>query len=201
MVRLSICIPTVKGREKTFESLYREICLQIEQHNLKKEVQVVVEKDNKEISIGAKRDKMYKKAKGLFSVQIDDDDFIPKDYVKTIYDATFHKVDCIGYHEYCTFDGGRPQKSDFSLKHKMWRDFNPPKNGFHHARTPFCKTPILTKICQKVGVKDMRFGEDHDFAVRVFPFLKTEHYINRTMYFYRYKTEIHNQKYGIKNVR
>jgi glycosyltransferase involved in cell wall biosynthesis len=141
---------------------------------------------------------MLEKAKGLFTVQLDDDDWIEKDYVKTIYDATFEPVDCIGYHEYCTFDGRNPQKSDFSIKYPAWKDFNPPVNGFHHARTPFFKTPIRTDICLKVGVKDMRFGEDHDFAIRVYPYLKKEHYINRVMYLYRYKTEEHKKKYGIK---
>ncbi len=48
-----------------------------------------------------------------------------------------------------------------------------------------------------VGVKDMRFGEDHDFANRILPFLKTEHYIDREMYIYQYKSEPHNIKYGI----
>jgi glycosyltransferase involved in cell wall biosynthesis len=198
MYRLSICIPTVVGREIGFERLLNEVNNQIKTNKLEKGVQVVVEKDNKQISIGAKRQKMLEKAKGLFTVQLDDDDWIEKDYVKTIYDATFEPVDCIGYHEYCTFDGRNPQKSDFSIKYPAWKDFNPPVNGFHHARTPFFKTPIRTDICLKVGVKDMRFGEDHDFAIRVYPYLKKEHYINRVMYLYRYKTEEHKKKYGIK---
>lgn len=198
MYRLSICIPTVIGREAGFEKLLTEVNTQIKNNNLQKEVQVVVEKDNKEISIGAKRQKMYEKAKGLFTVQLDDDDFIDKDYVLLCYEGTFKDVDCIGYQEHCTFDGLNPKKSDFSIKYSGWKDFKPPVNGFHHARTPFFKTPIKTEICKKVGVKDMRFGEDHDFAIRVYPHLKKEHYINRIMYLYRYKSEEHKKKYGIK---
>jgi hypothetical protein len=44
----------------------------------------------------------------------------------------------------------------------------------------------------------MRFGEDHDFAIRIYPFLKKEKYINDVMYLYQYSSENHNSKYGIK---
>jgi hypothetical protein len=100
MYRLTIGIPTVVGREKLFDRLLNEVNSQIEKNSLKKEVQVIIEKDNKEISIGAKRQKMYERSKGLFTVQIDDDDWIVEDFVKSCYDATFEPVDCIGYHEY-----------------------------------------------------------------------------------------------------
>jgi glycosyltransferase involved in cell wall biosynthesis len=198
MIRLSICIPTVVGRESECKKLVDEVNKQIEENGLNKEVQVIVDRDNKQISIGAKRQRMYMACQGLFSVQLDDDDWIAPDYMKLCYEGTYKNVDCIGYHEFCTFDGRNPQKSDFSIKYSSWKDFNHPVQGFSHARTPFCKTPILTSICQKVGVKDMRWGEDHDFAKRVYPHLKKEHYINKPMYFYRYKTEDFNKKYGIK---
>lgn len=196
MIRLSICIPTVVGREAVFQNLHNEIKKQIERDNLSG-VQVIVDKDNKEVSIGAKRDRMYKNAKGLFTVQIDDDDMVPSDYVSLVYGATFKDVDCIGYKEHCIFEGGREAFSDFSLKHKSWITLTPPIDGISHYRTPFCKTPIRTDICKRVGVKDMRFAEDHDFAMRVYPFLKKEHYINKVMYIYRYKSEDHKKKYGI----
>lgn len=197
MIRLTICVPTVVGREAVCKILVDEINRQIEENKLGKEVQLIVDKDNKQVSIGAKRQRMYSISKGLFTVQIDDDDFIAKDFVKKCYEGTKKDVDCIGYQEHCTFNGVNPQKSDFSIKHKEWKDYPNTLNGFHHVRNPFFKTPIKTDLCLKVGVKDMRWGEDHDFAKRIYPLLKKEHYINEPMYFYRYKTENFNQKYGI----
>jgi glycosyltransferase involved in cell wall biosynthesis len=199
MYRLTICVPTVVGREDVCSKLIDEVKRQIKENSLEKEVELILDKDNKEISIGAKRQRMYLASKGLFTVQLDDDDWIATDYVKLCYEGTFEPVDCIGYHEHCTFDGIRPKVSDFSIKYPAWKEYQHPLNGrFNHVRTPFCKSPIKTEICKKVGVKDMRFGEDHDFAIRVYPFLKKEHYINKSMYFYRYKTENHKVKYGIK---
>jgi glycosyltransferase involved in cell wall biosynthesis len=198
MYRLTIGIPTVKGREDVFSKLEAEVKRQISENKLEKEVQLLVDKDNKEVSIGAKRNRMYNNSQGLFSVQIDDDDWIAEDFVKLCYEGTLKDVDCIGYHEHCLFNGGNARKSDFSIKHPAWKEFKFPVNGFNHVRTPFCKSPIKTSLCKKVGVKDMRFGEDHDFAVRIYPHLKREHYINKIMYFYRYVSQDHKTKYGIK---
>jgi glycosyltransferase involved in cell wall biosynthesis len=198
MYRLTICVPTVIGREEVCNKLLDEINKQIAENKLEKEIEVILDKDNKEVSIGAKRQRMYSAAKGIFAVQLDDDDWIAPDYIKLCYEGTLKDVDCIGYHEFCTFDGIKPKLSDFSIKYPAWKEYNYPLNGFSHVRTPFCKSPIKTDICKKVGVKDMRFGEDHDFAIRVYPLLKKEHYINKAMYFYRYKTEEHKKKYGIK---
>lgn len=199
MIRLTIGIPTVVGREQSLEALKAEINQQIKVYNLEKEVEVLVDKDNKEVSIGLKRNRMYQKSKGIFTVQIDDDDWIAGDFVTQCYKGTLTACNCIGYHELCTFDGGNVRKSDFSLKHTAWREFQNPINGFHHFRTPFFKTPIRTDICRRVGVKDMRWGEDHDFAKRIYSHLHEEYYINKVMYHYRYKSEEFNKKYGIKD--
>jgi hypothetical protein len=198
MIRLTICIPTVVGRENSCLRLVEDLQSQIRTDGLEEKVEILVDKDNKEVSIGAKRDRMYKKAKGLYCVQIDDDDSVSIDYIKEVYIATLAGSDCIGYKERCLFDGKNQKISDFSLKHKEWKEYKIPVSGINYVRSPFCKTPILTSICQQVGVRDMRFGEDYKFAMEVLPHLKTETYIDKVMYHYFYTKEEHNQKYGIK---
>jgi hypothetical protein len=196
-ILLSICIPTVVGREEKLQKLLDNLGTQIHEHNLFQFVEIIVDKDNKEVSIGEKRDRMYKGCSGLFSVQIDDDDDVAKDYLITIMENMDERVDCIGYQELCIMDG-KKKKSDFSIKYDTWKENTFALNGFHHLRTPFCKSPIKTTICKFVGVKDMRFGEDHDFAKRVKQYLRTETYINKEMYIYQYTSENHKVKYGIK---
>ena len=73
--------------------------------------------------------------------------------------------------------------------------------GFGYIRTTYPKVPIRKSICLKVGYKDLRYGEDHDFAKRLklSGLLKTEVYIDSVLYFYRYKFQEHSAKYGIKN--
>lgn len=203
---LSILIPTVVGREPKFNVLKTKIKSQAEAAALVLglDIEIISAKDNKEISIGKKRQILYQKARGIFSVQLDDDDDIADDYVKTVHAAAQHAVkvgaDCIGYQELCSTTQNKVKKlSNFSLKYPAWKEFQfAEEAGFHHYRTPFCKTPILTKLCVKAGVPDMRFGEDHEFAKRVYPLLQKEVYISKVMYLYNYAPEDHNKKYGIK---
>lgn len=198
-MNLSILIPTVLGREKEFNRLFENLSKQIFDNNLESKIEILSLKDNKEISIGLKRDKLYNMANGLFSVMIDDDDLVPDDYCFTVNEVIeSHQVDCIGYFENCLINGNQ-QKSVISRAFHSWSYHEVPKNGYHYYRTPFFKVPIKTDICKKVGVKDMRFGEDHEFAIRIYPELKTEYFIYREMYFYRANNltkEQHDKRYG-----
>lgn len=198
-MRLSICIPTVKGREEIFSGLYVFLSAQITRLNLEKEVEIITEKDNKEISIGKKRDILYRKSKGLFSVQIDDDDWTDQNFVQKVYSVLNKDIDCVGYIEHCTING-KEQLSKISVSCKNWYELKTPIDGFTYFRTPFFKSPIKTEICRKVGVADMRFGEDHHFSKRIFPLLSKEVFINEKMYFYSANSltrDQHNLRYGI----
>lgn len=197
---LSILIPTVNGRENQLERLTGSINAQIADLKAESKVEIIVMKDNKEISIGEKRNRLYAAASGEFSVQIDDDDDVAGNYVYNVLKAARRPVDCIGYQEWVT-GMGRPSRSDFSLRYKEWKEAGP--SGlicglFKHVRTPFHKTPIRTEIAKTVQFADMRFGEDHDWSKRIYPLLKIENYINDLMYFYKYTPGDMKVKYGIK---
>lgn len=194
---ISICIPTVIGREESFDKLITEINRQIIELEAEKKIEVIFYKDNKEISIGEKRDKLYKRCKGKYSVQIDDDDMISPNYIENILKASQSDTDCITYMESCDING-KKSKSLFTLKYPGWTDLKIPVNGCIRVRTPFFKTPIKTKICKKIGVKDMRFGEDHDFAKRIYGNLISEYFINEDLYYYQYKASPFKERYGIK---
>jgi len=195
MKLLSIQIPTILGREKLFNELYSFITHQINRDRFKDVVEVIACKDNKQLSIGAKRQRLYEMADAKFSVQVDDDDWLHNQYVKKVLFAIHAYPDCITYKEHCFIDG-RIELSNFSLNYSDWASF---KTGrIKHARTPFFKTPIKTDLCLRTGVNDMRFGEDHDFAKRIKPILKTEVHIDEFMYIYRHTSTPHNERYGIK---
>lgn len=195
---LSILIPTVYGREQKFEALYSFIQNQIESNNLQDKVEIIFLKDNKEMSIGEKRNELYRLSKGKYSVQIDDDDWLADNYLVKVLNACNYDFDCIGYQEWHTENGVKGVKSDLSLAYNSWMSYSQPIRGFSHVRTPFFKNPIKTQICQTFSVDNSRFGEDHSWAIKIKPFLKTESYIDEIMYYHRYVFENHNIKYGIK---
>ena len=200
---LTVCIPTVVGREAKFKMLYDHLMEQRREYGLQKDVEIISEKDNKEMSIGAKRQKLYERAKGIYSVQIDDDDSVPFDFLKRVIEATKEDSDCIGYIEDCTIDGKNIGKSLFTKDYQDWIEkLDPPViKGKHvcvRVRTPFFKTPIKTELCLKAGVADMRWAEDHDFSRRILPMLKTETFIPEPMYLYGFVTEgAYNDRFKI----
>ena len=189
---LTIAIPTIVTRKDKFDKLFDRLVKQIVYFGYGKDVEIISECDNKEISIGKKRDNLIMKAKGEYIVMIDDDDMIAHNYLLVVINKLLNRPDCVGYLEKIKHNN---KTSCISLNNPGWIDNYA---GYDYARTPFFKVPIKTEICREVGCRDMRFAEDHDFANRVKPFLKTEEFINDYMYIYQYSHEPHNQKYGIR---
>lgn len=190
---LSILIATVVGREESFNALAEKLSTQY--NGL--EVEMITEKDNKEISIGAKRQKLLEQAKGKYIVFIDDDDTVSDDYIDSILHAAKNGSDAIGFKIDCTHNGKFNGRAKASSKYKRWGDNI---NGFRYVRSIYHKTPVLKELAIKAGgFKDIRFGEDHDYSMRVNPLVKTETFIDKVLYYYQYKDEgSHNERYGIK---
>lgn len=196
---LSILIPTTIDRREQFVKLKEEFTRQVLEGGFMDSVEIKFFEDNKEISVGLKRNELYKSAKHKYSLQWDSDDWPHPQAIELILEASQKGADCITYKEHCTMDG-EVKFSNFSLQYNDWdgEGSNILSDGFHFQRTPFFKTPILTSICQQVGVADMRYAEDHDFAKRVKPFLKTEVHIDEFIYLYNHSSTEFNERYGIK---
>lgn len=217
-MKLTIAIPTIVGREAQFERLKAHIERQIKKYEFRPQnsfndakgivIEIIHCADNKEMSIGAKRQKLLMEAKGEYIVMIDDDDWVPENYIETIL-PLLNGVDCIGYQEECNIKG-KKELSVYSLAFREWEStgFQMKEGrsyqgiriaGYDHVRTPFYKSPMLTSIARQIGFEDVRFGEDHLFAKAVYPFLKTETFINEIMYFYSpvFDSDF-KSRYGIK---
>lgn len=189
---LTIAIPTIVTRKSKFDRLYDAISTQIADYGFKGQVEIISECDNKQISIGKKRDNLIRKAKGEYLVMIDDDDAIADNYLLLVMNALANKPDCVGYLEKIQHSN---KTSCISLKFASWMDNFA---RYDYVRTPFFKVPIKTELCRQVGCRDMRFNEDEDFAKRIRPLLRKEEFINDYMYIYQYHYEPHNYKYGIR---
>tara|TARA_R110000868_G_scaffold135610_1_gene348183 strand:- start:17 stop:595 length:579 start_codon:yes stop_codon:yes gene_type:complete len=190
---LSILIPTTTDRKPVFDRLVKELKRQCVGKT--KQVEIISLSDDKKITIGEKRNKLYDMANGLYSWQIDDDDWIHPEAVNLILKAAEQNKDCITFQEIVIFDGGRPKSSNFSLEYLDWKDNS---HGYDYIRTPFFKTPIKTDICKRVQVPLIRFGEDHEWAKAVKPLLQSEMHINDNIYWYLHYSTPFNERYGIK---
>ncbi len=209
---LSILIPTVVGREVEFNSLAKKICNQITgmgetvfgkmsaipkngmAHVGSESVEMKHWCDNKEMTIGEKREKLYKMANGLYSWQIDDDDDIADRAIEKILEAITNNsdVDCITFKEKCIIDG-KYYASNFSHKYDGWKDNF---DGFAWVRDVFYKCVIKTEVAKKVPFPHIRYNEDQQWGVTLKPFIQTEHHIDEEIYHYIHNSSPSHERYG-----
>lgn len=187
MPSLTVCIPTIVGRERQFNELVRSISGR---------VPIVMCRDNKEMSIGAKRQLLLEEVKTEYVVFVDDDDALAPDYFETILPLLEQSPDCICYLE----DINGKQVAKHSNDFLCWGE----GHGYDYVRTPFYKDVLQTSIALEIGFSDMRYGEDEDFSRRLKAsgLIKNEIFIDRRMYFYRMPKSMtaqeHSNRYGIK---
>lgn len=196
---LSILIPTVVGRETELRLLLDEIHKQIGRLNCYADVEVLIEKDNKEISTGAKRQLLYDRATALYSWQLDDDDMIANDAIELILKATEENHDVISLNELCILQHETHieyKLCTHSIAFDYWEENIA---GWDFVRCPFYKDVIKSELCKQVRISDIRYGDDHDFSLRIRPLLKTETHIDKFLYLYNFPVTMnHNERYGIK---
>jgi len=199
---LSILICTIESRKEQFDKLVSKLIDQ-EDEAFKKyryHVEIINICDNKEMSVGLKRQFLLEQSIGKYVVFIDDDDDIPDYYIDRILDAIFnYHPSSIGFKIECDMEG----KKETAIASNRYDDWCENKDGFKYCRTPYHKTPIKREIALQIGYKDMRFGEDYDYSKRLkesgLISATKEYFINEVMYLYNYKFEDPKTKYGIKD--
>ena len=192
---LTILIPTVVGREAEVDRLIGNIDLQFSILGVHNEVEVIQLKDNKEITIGEKRERLYKMANGLFSWMIDDDDAIAPDAIQNILAVIIDNphIPCITFRENCMMNG-EYKSSNHSIKYEKWSDNF---DGYDYVRCPFYKDVIRTDIAQSVPFEYVRYNEDEKFSMAIKPLLTDEAHIDKEIYFYIYEPkDTHEERYG-----
>lgn len=173
---LTIAIPTVENRKKCFEEFYKEILKQSKSYN--NQIEIISLCDNKEMTIGEKRNKLNAMAKGKYVVQWDDDDWISNDAIELIMRAIELDVDCITHKSPIDKEIWTNEFFYYSIKHN-W-EFK--KNIWYIA--PDQKCPIKKEIIDKIKFKNIRNQEDQQFGISVKQFLKTEYFIETPIYFH-----------------
>lgn len=189
-LKLSLLLATIENRASLFALLHAEILKQAEG----KPVEILVACDAKQISIGKKRQNLLEQATGDYIAYIDDDDWIAPTYVDDILKALESNPDCVGFKITCTTNGQNQQSAIASMRYPTWREN---VDGYAHARSTYHKTPHKRELGLKVGFHDIRYGEDRPYSMKLMQYVKTESFIDKVLYFYRYRTESFMTKYGI----
>jgi hypothetical protein len=155
----SVLIPTIPGREASLQSLLaslREKLARIAPHL---RVEECIAFDNREKSIGRKRQELLQNAKGRYMSFIDDDDAITDAYIEDVAQmvaGSYHVMRLRGQIQQYTFT----HSLENTLSGKMAR-------GDVFLRPPNHLNPMLTDVAKLISFGDATRGEDLDWTIRL----------------------------------
>lgn len=185
-VALSVLVPSVSARRSDFapkiaDALYG-------QHEAlpatdRARVEILMLTDAKSMILGDKRNAMVRIAQGDYVVFVDDDDRVADDYLAALLEATSHGADAITFDADASLDGGKSKKCRYSIAFDRDHD-----TTTEYQRLPNHITAVRREHALATPFPSRLKGEDADYAARLRPLLKTEHRIERTLYYYDYSS-------------
>lgn len=173
---LSILICSMGKRKSLLDRLLN--CIRPQ---LTKEVEVIIDTDDGELTIGAKRNALIDSAVGEYVAFIDDDDLVSDDYVSKILNALESKPDSCGFQAIITTNGGNAKPVYYSMKYTKWID-----EPDAYYRSTQHLSPIKREITTKVRYPDTSFCEDRIYSEDLHVWIETEVIIHGAIYFYDY---------------
>lgn len=184
-VKLSILVCSTHNRYDNFlQNILDELFSQWEALPKKDEVEILALVDNKMMILGGKRSKMVEIAQGEWVAFFDDDDRPSPDYLKELVEATNSEADVIVFKASVSLNGDDPKPCYYSKDYHG--DHNDPGAYYRLPNHLMC---VKREIALQVKFPLLGFGEDSDYAKRLKPLLKTEHNINKTLYFYDFNSQ------------
>jgi glycosyltransferase involved in cell wall biosynthesis len=176
-IMLSILIPTMPERQNDF--LDRIVSI-LEPQIEGKPVELLILSDNRTRSIGSKRNVMIDIAQGEYICFVDDDDVVSDDYVDSILDKITENSDVIVFNGIITMDERNPKLIRFG------KEFNKGEiDNVYFRRPNHLMVHKKSNISERY--KDLKHGEDSDWAERQLKHIKTESKIDKVLYHYDYR--------------
>ena len=186
---LSILICSLYERAGMLAGLLRELYSQIEECDATDKVEVLTLIDSRERTTGSKRNELYEKAMGLYSVSIDDDDSIPPYFIEELLKACDSGADCFNQNGTIDFDGKNERKWCISIHNN--HEEKTINGEVVYFRYPNHITGIKSYLAKQVLFPDIVIGEDYAWATELHKrkLLKSEYIIEKPIYFYRYRSK------------
>jgi len=178
-IDLSILICSLTERRTEFlNKLLDRLEPQVEGKN----VEIIVLSDNAKRSIGQKRNDAISMANGKYVCFIDDDDMISFDYVDLILKEIRDWLpDAIVFDALITFDDKSPKLvkygREFEYCEKESAYYRLPNHLMVHRRSNI-----------KEWFKDLKTGEDDEWAARMLDRIVTQSRIEKILYYYEFRT-------------
>jgi len=193
VIDLSILVCSVHTRYETFgREIQRQIWSQYDSlpQQYKDRIEIQILTDNKQMMLGEKRNIMVDAAQGKYVQFIDDDDRISSEMFKLVLDATESDADVITFLAEVSMNSSEPKICRYSI------DFAEDQNtesGYERLPNHICA--VKKSLAVKSSFPNILYGEDSAYSKLLLPHLKTEHFINKVLYFYDYNDETTETQY------
>jgi len=171
-IRLSVLITSLAKRSRLLYRLLTELEVQ-----KTPEIEVLVECDSGEKTVGYKRQKLLEASRGTFVAYVDDDDQVSESYLQRILEALEGDPDCCGMQGEWRMHGFS-KKIIWGLEYDWKKIDNVYYIGTNHI------TPVKREIALQCGFPDISIGEDQEYGRRVRRIAKKEIKIGASIYFY-----------------
>lgn len=180
MTKLSILIPTIKRHDALLTKLKFELYSQILPYA--GQVEILID-DAEDDLVGVKRNRLLERAKGQYICFFDADDYPGVNYISSLMALEYQ--DCASLKGSYSVDGKFDGIFEHSIKYKSWETVDGPVK---YLRYPNHLNAIQSDIAKQFKFPEKNFGEDHDWSEQVFKsgLIKTEHYIDDIIYYYRF---------------
>jgi len=184
-MKWSILIPSLLEREHLLNRLLNALNNQI--HECKAEnIEIVILTDNREQSIGAKRNQLIEMAKGEYFCFFDDDDLPENNYVKLILEAIEQNPDVIPINGYMTTRGENPTLWEMGLEYERKTIINNFGKVERYEAPPNHLAVFKKSLVKDYLFQNISWGEDSEWADRLKNnnVLKTQIRIKENIYHY-----------------
>jgi hypothetical protein len=185
MKTLAILIPSIPERIEQLKLIFDELQRQISEYERPEQVKIITLIDNKQLSIGQKRQELVNlalKANAKYCTMLDDDDYVTANYVYEICNAIHDtNVDLITFNQLARINTAH---SIVHFKHKgELQAFN--SNGITERPAWHCNV-YLTEIAKNCLFGDSNWGEDEPFSQAINDLCETSHHIPHVLHLYQH---------------
>lgn len=183
-IKLSILVLTVPRRLEVFYvKLMKEL---IKQTEGKDDVEVLTLFDNKQRTVGQKRNDILNLAQGEYVVFIDDDDRIAEDYVSSILDCLYKNpdVDCVGFYGVLKKNDDPEIIGKFTMDYRKVNEYIYENNIKLLTNMPCHICVYRSVIAKKYKFPSQNFGEDSAWAIQTYNDIKQMITIPKILYYY-----------------
>lgn len=156
---MSFLIPTIPGREPSLQRLVASIHEKMGRIAADLKYEIRLGFDNREMSIGMKRQGMVQAAKGKYCAFIDDDDEITDAYIEDLRETIRGNYSVMRL---------RGRISPYTFTHSLENKLSDSMaRGEVFLRPPNHLNPMMTDVAKLIHYRDATRGEDLDWTIRM----------------------------------